>query len=359
MSLHMSALLPAASRAAVVGARVLAARPSAANSATLRAAAVRRDGAHRARLFCASAAVKEPEVAAKAGTDAPTPTLAWKAAIDFKRIKENPDAIQANADKRAAPCDVAKVVSTYDRYQALNRQCDEIREKRNANAKSMKGKMEADVGAALVEEGKALKDQLAAIEGDLNALEVELQVEGQKIPNDTHPDVPIGGEEMAVLRREVGAKRDFSFEVANHVDIGERLGMFDFGTGSKVCGSRFVYLTGAGAMLELALINWAMQKVVSKGFKPMVVPDLVRQTTMEKCGFQPRAENTQVYNIESSSCAWRAPRRSARRRVHGRGCRRKAAPDQDGGLLALLPHRSWRGGSVHARHVPTPSVLQG
>ena len=168
----MSALLPAASRAAVVGARVLAARPSAANSATLRAAAVRRDGAHRARLFCASAAVKEPEVAAKAGTDAPTPTLAWKAAIDFKRIKENPDAIQANADKRAAPCDVAKVVSTYDRYQALNRQCDEIREKRNANAKSMKGKMEADVRAALVEEGKALKDQLAAIEGDLNALEV-------------------------------------------------------------------------------------------------------------------------------------------------------------------------------------------
>ena len=76
--------------------------------------------------------------------------------------------------------------------------------------------------------------------------------------------------------------------------------MFDFETGGKVCGSRFVYLTGAGAMLELALINWAMAKVVSKGFKPMVVPDLVRQNTMEKCGFQPRAENTQVYNIENS-----------------------------------------------------------
>ena len=299
----MSALLPAASRAAAVGARVLASRPAAANSTTLRAAAVRRQmmpGAHRARLFCASAAVKEPEVAAKANAEAAPATLAWKAAIDFKRIKENPDAVQANADKRAAPCDVAKVCETYDRYQALNRECDEIREKRNANAKSMKGKMEPDVRAALVEEGKALKEQLAAIEGDLTALEVELQTEGQKVPNDTHPDVPLGDETMAVLRREVGTKRDFSFEVANHVDIGERLGMFDFGTGSKVCGSRFVYLTGAGAMLELALINWAMQKVVSKGFTPMVVPDLVRQSTMEKCGFQPRAENTQVYNIESS-----------------------------------------------------------
>ena len=58
--------------------------------------------------------------------------------------------VQANADKRAAPCDVAKVCETYDRYQALNRECDEIREKRNANAKSMKGKMEPDVRAALV-----------------------------------------------------------------------------------------------------------------------------------------------------------------------------------------------------------------
>lgn len=227
-------------------------------------------------------------------------TLAWKAAIDFKRIKENAEAIQANADKRAAPCDVAKVVDLYDRYQALNREVDEIREKRNANAKSMKGKLEPDVRAALIAEGKDLKDQLAAIEGDLNALEVALQVEGQKIPNDTHPEVPLGGEEMAVLRREVGAKRDFSFEAASHVDVGERLGMFDFETGGKVCGSRFVYLTGVGAMLELALINWAMAKVVSKGFKPMVVPDLVRQATMEKCGFQPRAENTQVYNIENS-----------------------------------------------------------
>jgi seryl-tRNA synthetase len=240
--------------------------------------------------------VKEPEAAVAA----PPAPLAWKAAIDFKSVKENAEAVQANADKRAAPCDVARVVDAYDRYQALNREADEIRERRNANAKGMKGKMEPEKRAALIQEGKDLKDQLAALDADLLALETELQIEGQKIPNDTHPDVPIGGEEMAALRREVGAKRDFSFEAASHVDLGERLGMFDFETGGKVCGSRFVYLTGAGAMLELALINWAMAKVVSKGFTPMVVPDLVRQSTMEKCGFQPRAENTQVYNVEDS-----------------------------------------------------------
>ena len=311
----------------------------------------------RASIPFATAAVKESPLA---HATAETPTLSWRAAIDFKRIKENAEARQANADKRAAQCDVAKVWTSTIAFQSLNRECDEIRELRNANAKSMKGKLEPDVRAALIAEGKDLKDQLAAIEGDLNALEVALQVEGQKIPNDTHPEVPLGGEEMAVLRREVGAKRDFSFEAASHVDVGERLGMFDFETGGKVCGSRFVYLTGAGAMLELALINWAMAKVVSKGFKPMVVPDLVRQNTMEKCGFQPRAENTQVYNIENSDLCLAGTAEI----LLGGVCMdevvdAEALPDQDGGVFALLPHRGGRRRRGHARHVPPAPVLQG
>ena len=254
--------------------------------------------------------------------------LSWRAAVDFKKLKEDPVAAQTNADNRAAVCDINKVVQLYDAFQTLNREVDELRELRNQNSSAMTGKLEPDKRAALIQEGKDLKEKLSAIEGTLQALEYEMQTEGQKVPNDTHPAVPIGGEELAVLRKEVGAQRNFSFEAASHVDLGERLGMCDYETGGKVCGSRFVYLTGAGAMLELALINWAMAKVVSKGFKPMVVPDLVRQQvrvgafpnlthtvpvsphktetflfqkqTMEKCGFQPRAENTQVYNIEGT-----------------------------------------------------------
>ena len=243
--------------------------------------------------------MKEPEVAAKAGTDAPTPTLAWKAAIDFNRIKENPDAIQANADNRAAPCDVAKVVSTYDRYKALNRLCDEIREKRNANAKSMKGKMEADVRAALVEEGKALKDQLAAIEGDLNALEVELQLRDRRSPTTRTRTCPSAARRWRCsgARWAPSATSPSRWPTTWTSARGSACSTWHRLQGLRIS----VRLPNrAGAMLELALINWAMQKVVSKGFKPMVVPDLVRQSTMEKCGFQPRAENTQVYNIESS-----------------------------------------------------------
>ena len=133
--------------------------------------------------------MKEPET-----STAETPTLSWRAAIDFKKLKDDPAAAQTNADNRAAQCDVAKVCELYDAFQSLNRECDEIREARNLNAKSMKGKLEPETRAALIAEGKELKEKLAAIEGTLGALEFQLQSEGQKVPNDTHPEVPVGGE---------------------------------------------------------------------------------------------------------------------------------------------------------------------
>lgn len=224
----------------------------------------------------------------------------WKAAIDFKFVRDNAEAVRDNAKARKVDVDVAGIVAKYEALNALNFKCDEIREKRNANAKSMKGKMEKETRDALIAEGKALKDELAELEVEQSALESELQTMAQRLPNMTHPDVPIGSEENTVTRATIGEQRSFTFPVQNHVDIGEKLGMFDFETGSKVSGSRFVYLTGVGAMLELALINWAFAKVLSKGFKPMMVPDMVRSSVVEKCGFQPRAENTQVYSIENS-----------------------------------------------------------
>ena len=227
----------------------------------------------------------------------------------LQEAQEDPAAAQANADDRAAQCDVAKVCELYDAFQSLNRECDEIRELRNANAKSMKGKLEPETRAALIAEGKELKDKLAALEGTLGDLEFQLQTEGQKVPNDTHPEVPVGGEELAALRKEVGAKRDFSFEAASHVDLGERLGMFDFETGGKVCGSRFVYLTGAGAMLELALISWAMAKVGPRGSSPWWFPISCGRPPWRSAGSSPARRTRRCTTSKTAICAWRARRR--------------------------------------------------
>ncbi len=78
------------------------------------------------------------------------------------------------------------------------------------------------------------------------------------------------------------------------MQLGQELDCIDFDTAAEVSGSKFVYLKRAAALLELALVNYAMQKVVSKGFVPMMTPDLVRESVLEKCGFQPRGIETQV-----------------------------------------------------------------
>ena len=237
--------------------------------------------------------MKEPEAAVAA----PPAPLAWKAAIDFKSVKENAEAVQANADKRAAPCDVARVVDAYDRYQALNREADEIRERRNANAKGMKGKMEPEKRAALIQEGKDLKDQLAALDADLLALETELD-RGAEDPERHPPRRSDRRREMAALRRGWEPSATFPSRRRRTSTSARSSGCSISRPGAR-CGSRFVCLTGAARC-------WARAHQLGDGEGGVegVHADggsrRVRQSTMEKCGFQPRAENTQVYNVEDS-----------------------------------------------------------
>lgn len=221
----------------------------------------------------------------------------WKAHIDFKGIRDNTEAVQKNADSRKAQADVAKVVELYSQYLDIKNQSDGVREERNISSGKMKAKLDDATRQALIEEGKSLKEKGAALDEQLVVLEKTLQGEGQKIPNATHPDVPLGGEENAGLRKEVGTQRKFEFPVKDHLELGEKLKMLNFEDGSAVSGQKFYYLQNAGAMLELALVNWTMNKVVANGFTPYITPDLVRSSVLEKCGFQPRMANTQVYSV--------------------------------------------------------------
>ena len=89
-------------------------------------------------------------------------------------------------------------------------------------------------------------------------------------------------------------RRDFGFAPKDHLQLGEALDLIDFEAAAAVSGSKFYYMRNAGALLELAIVSWALQTAAARGFTPMTTPDLVRGSTLEKCGFQPRAENTQV-----------------------------------------------------------------
>nr|XP_043615155.1 serine--tRNA ligase, chloroplastic/mitochondrial isoform X2 [Erigeron canadensis] len=164
----------------------------------------------------------------------------------------------------------------------------------------MKGKVEPLERQRLVEEGKNLKEKLVTLEEDLIKLTDALQREAQCIPNMTHPDVPIGGEDSSTIRKTVGAPREFTFPIKDHVQLGKELDLFDFDAAAEVSGSKFYYLKNEAVMLEMGLINWTLSEVMKRGFTLLTTPEIARSLVVEKCGFQPRGDNTQVYSIEGS-----------------------------------------------------------
>ncbi|CAI5958787.1 unnamed protein product [Closterium sp. NIES-65] len=257
-------------------------------------------------VVASSAAVEAKEVSPPSQPNdgsvkaAAAPPATWKASIDFKWVRENRDLMEANVKERQSNADVALVVELYEDFVSKNLEVDRLRAERNRVANAMKAKLEAEERARLVSEGKHLKDVLAGLEAELGEVASELQREGQRLPNLTHPDVPRGGEEVAVTLRTVGEKRAFAFPPKDHVELGLALDLFDFDSAAEVSGAKFYYLRNEAALLEMALINWALALLVARGFTPVSTPDLVRAHVVERCGFQPRAANTQVYSVEGS-----------------------------------------------------------
>ena len=123
-----------------------------------------------------------------------------------------------------------------------------------------------------------------------------------KLPNKTHLDSPVGGEESNKLIREVDARlacaNDKLPEGMTHLEIAKKFDLVDFNAASKLTGNKFVFMKNELAVLELALCNWVLNKVASKGFVPLTTPDLARTNIVEACGFQPRDNSSQIYKLQ-------------------------------------------------------------
>lgn len=238
--------------------------------------------------------------ATKATSDGPLAKPQWNASIDFKWIRDNKDAVATNIRNRNSNADLELVLELYAKMLDLQKEVERLRGERNVVANKMKGKLEPSERQKLIEEGKNLKEGLVTLEEDLIRLTDELQQEAQCIPNMTHPDVPIGDEDCSTVRTTVGSPCEFSFPIKDHLQLGKELDLFDFDAAAKVSGSKFYYLKNEAVMLEMALTNWTVSEVIKRGFIPLITPEIVRSSVVEKCGFQPRGENTQVYSIEGS-----------------------------------------------------------
>ncbi len=175
-------------------------------------------------------------------------------------------------------------------------------ERLRAEQKSLGRQIATATGAGkadMLERTKALSVQVKRAEAAQALAEAAYTDAMLQLPNLASPQAPAGGEDDYVVLEHVGEPRDFEaegFEPLDHVELGRRLGAIDIERGAKVSGSRFYFLTGVGAQLELALVSAAMDRAASWGFTPMITPALVKPRAMEGTGFLGQAADD-VYHL--------------------------------------------------------------
>lgn len=206
------------------------------------------------------------------------------------------------ASQRARGEDVALVdslLSADERRRSSGVRFDELRAEQKGLGKLI-GKASGDEKAELLKRASQLAADVKTADTEREAADAETQELLQRLGNLVHPDVPVGGEEDFVTLETHGAHRDFAaegFEPKDHLELGQLLGAIDVERGAKVSGSRFYFLTGVGALLELALVNAAIAQATAAGFTPMLTPALVRPQSMAGTGFLGQAAQD-VYHLD-------------------------------------------------------------
>lgn len=217
--------------------------------------------------------------------------------LDKKFILENVAAVKANIANREMAVDIDAFIALEGERKALLQQVEEVRAEGNALAKDRE--LSIDDKRA---KGKALKDKEAELVAKLSPLEEKAQAIYLTIPNMTDPASPAGGEDESVdIERGKAPVRDFAaegFTPLDHIVLMEKHGMLDLAAGAKVAGGGFYYLKGAGAMLEMALTRFAMERLQKAGYTPVITPDLVRDEVMVGAGFVPRGNESNTYRLE-------------------------------------------------------------
>jgi seryl-tRNA synthetase len=233
-----------------------------------------------------------------------------KPRLDYKGILENAVFKSHNAFNRKAPLPVGAVQTVGRLYTEWKQLSGDLNEKRHArtelgdriraSAKDPVAKQSA------MEEAKSMKAKVAELEAQVTDIEQRMLDLGLAIPNDTHPLSPIGPESAAITLSTHGPPPVPADPKRDHVAVGKALGMLDLEAAATVTGSSWYYLMNEGALLELALTNYALSVAIKHGFKPVLAPDVVRADIARRCGFQPRDTDadppvSQMYHITDSN----------------------------------------------------------
>jgi seryl-tRNA synthetase len=220
--------------------------------------------------------------------------------LDKRFILENAQVVQENCTRRGVKVDVDRFVDLESQRRKLQAEIEELSRLANQVSKSIGQAKDDAEREARKDEGRRLREMKEKIEEHMERLAAEAAVIHNAMPNLTHPEAPIGGEDASKeLRHGTVDVRPFGFPVQDHVALAEQHDLIDFEGGARVAGHGFYFLKKEAALLELALQQYTMDFLVREGFTPMVTPDLARGDVLKGIGFIPRGPETQIYSIEN------------------------------------------------------------
>lgn len=238
-----------------------------------------------------------------------TPAVLPKPRLDYRNISESIVYKSHNAFNRKFPLPVGALQSIARSYTEKKELSGRLAFKRHTQSvlgdriRTIKDPMEK---RAVLGDAKVLKAEIISLEEKLAVVEEKLLGLALHLPNDTHPEAPIGPEDAAIILSTHGPPAAPPTPERDHVTIGRALGLFDFEAAAVSTGSSWYYLLREAASLENALTNYAISIALKHGFQFVITPDVVREDVALRCGFQPRDYNSdhpasQTYHIADSS----------------------------------------------------------
>ena len=219
--------------------------------------------------------------------------------LDINFIRNNKELVEHSIkEKMYKNVNLDEILALDDQRKALLQQVEGLRKERNDNTAKMKNGKPSD---ELIAKGKEIKEKLSTLEADLSNFEKELNTKLKTVPNVIFDDVPLGDESASVEVKKWGECKTTGVD---HLDYAISRDWVDFERGAKVAGAKFYYIKGGLALLENALIQFGIKKIVEHGFTLMDVPDLVNSRVLEGTGFAPRSsEQSDEYYIEGEDLA--------------------------------------------------------
>jgi seryl-tRNA synthetase len=216
--------------------------------------------------------------------------------LDLKALREDPETYRKALARRGAADDLDRVLQLDQQRRVLTARVEALRADQNRGSKDVGTAGDEAGRRALIQQLRLVSEELKALQPELTRIQDDLTEAAVRLPNLPDETVPDGetDDDNVVVHHGPIDPPSFDFEPKDHLELGEALGMIDMARGARTSGSRFAYLTGDAVLIQFALMRYAMDFAVSRGFLPVLPPVLVRREAMFGTGFLPTDE-AQIY----------------------------------------------------------------